>query len=119
VRDKYRAAAQRAHPMEVDLIIRRAAADEAIHYAWAIEALEELGHDPDSIPGRAERAFEVAHKGVADAAETVERQTLQAAEGVRRTVMDPYARDAIASALLALGTGFVAGQLFGGKGRKG
>jgi rubrerythrin len=118
VRDKYRRSARASHPADVTSVLARAADDEARHYAWVLETLEDLGYDENSVSGRAERAFEVTHKGVADAVEGVERGAMWAFEGARRTLRDPASRKkALGSALLAIGTGVIAARLLG-RGRR-
>ena len=112
VRDKYRRAARAVHTADVTTVLARAAEDESRHYAWALETLEDLGFDPDSMAGKAERAFEVTHKGMADALESAERKALQAIEGSRRALRRSGTRKGIATALLTVGTGLVAAQLF-------
>jgi rubrerythrin len=114
VRDKYRRSARAVHPADVTSVLARAADDEARHYAWALETLEELGVTPDSMTGRAERAFEVAHARTADMMESAERQAIVAARRAGRTLRDDIIDNPIGSALLAVGVGFVAATLFGG-----
>jgi len=114
VRDKYRRSARALHPADVTSVLARGAEDESRHYAWALETLEELGVTPDSMTGRAERAFEVVHARAADAMESAERQALLAARGAGRTLRDDIIDNPISSALLAVGVGFVAATLFGG-----
>jgi rubrerythrin len=114
VRDKYRRAARAVHPADVTSVLARGADDEARHYEWALETLSELGVTPDTMTGRAERAFEVAHARAADVMESAERQALQAAQRAGRTLRDDIVDNPIGSALLAVGVGFVAATLLGG-----
>jgi rubrerythrin len=114
VRDKYRRAARAVHPGDVTSVLARAADDEARHYAWVLETLEDLGVTPDSATGRAERAFEVAHARAADVMEGAERQAMVAVQRAGRTLRDDIINNPISSALLAVGVGFVAATLFGG-----
>jgi rubrerythrin len=114
VRDKYRRSARAMHPADVTSVLARAADDEARHYEWALETLSELGVTPDTMTGRAERAFEVTHARAADAMESAERQALEAARRAGRTLRDDVIDNPIGSALLAVGAGFVAATLFGG-----
>jgi rubrerythrin len=114
IRDKYRRSARAPHPADVTSVLARAADDESRHYAWALETLEELGVTPDSVTGRAERAFEVVHARAADAMESAERQAILAARRAGRTFRDDIVENPITSALLAVGVGFVAATLFGG-----
>lgn len=111
VRDKYRRAAQGRHSPDVQPMIQRAAADEARHYAWVLETLEDLGYDADSVSGRVENALEVAHKGLADVVEGAERQAMRAGEDVRRALTSSNPKNALGAVLLTLGAGFVIGQL--------
>ena len=114
VRDKYRRSARAVHPADVTSVLARAADDEARHYAWALETLEDLGLDPSSVTARAERAFEVAHARAADVMEGAERQAMLAVQGAGRTLRDDVIRNPLSSALLAVGVGFVAATLLGG-----
>ena len=114
VRDKYRRAARAIHPADVTSVLARAADDEARHYSWALETLEDLGLDPSSVTARAEQAFEVAHARAADVMEGAERQAMLAVQGAGRTLRDDVIRNPLSSALLAVGVGFVAATLFGG-----
>jgi len=114
VRDKYRRSARAPHPADVTFVLARAADDESRHYAWALETLEELGVTPDSMTGRAERAFEVVHARTADVMESAERQTILAARRAGRTLRDDIIDNPISSALLAVSVGFIAATVFGG-----
>jgi hypothetical protein len=98
----------------VTSVLARAADDETRHYEWALETLSDLGVTPDTMTGRAERAFEVAHARAADVMESAERQAMQAAQRAGRTLRDDIIDNPIGSALLAVGVGFVAATLFGG-----
>jgi rubrerythrin len=112
VRDKYRRVARENHTADVTTVLARAADDESRHYAWVLETLEDLGFSSDSVAGQAERAFEVAHKGVADTLEGAERKMLQGIESSRRAFKRAGSRRGIATALLTVGTGLVAAELF-------
>lgn len=113
VRDRYRHVAELVDlPASMSATIRRAAADEATHYAWALETLDELGVDQHGTLGRAERAMEVANARLADVVEDAGRHVMQTAERVRREVTDPARANPLAAALVAIGTGLVVGNLF-------
>jgi len=113
VRDKYRRVADLVDlPPSMAATIRRAAADEATHYAWALEALDELGHDQHSRTARVERAVEVANARLADVAEDVGRHAMKTAERIRRDVADPARANPLAAAVVAIGTGVLLGNLF-------
>lgn len=114
VRDKYRRSARAVHPADVTSVLARAADDETRHYAWALETLDALGVTPDSMTGRAERVFGVAHARAADVVEGAERQAMLAAQRAGRTLRDDIIENPITSALLAVSVGFVAATLFGG-----
>ena len=114
VRDKYRAAASRAHPADVVAVLERAATDEERHYAWVLETLEELGAGADSAIGKAANAFEVGHKNMANAIEGAERVAMRGAEGARRGLKRATSERGVATALLAVGAGFIAARLLGG-----
>jgi hypothetical protein len=83
VRDKYARHAERRHPPEVDAVIRRAAADERLHYAWAEEMLERLGGGTDTAAGFAAEVFERVHSRMADAIEGAGRKVMEGVEHVR------------------------------------
>jgi rubrerythrin len=114
VRDKYRRSARAVHPADVTSVLARATDDESRHYAWALEALEDLGVSAESGTGRAEQAFEVAHARMADAVEGAERQALKVAQGATRTLREGIIDNPIGSALVAVGVGFIAASLLGG-----
>jgi rubrerythrin len=84
VRDKYRRHADAPHDPDVAGMLRRAALDEAEHYAWAESELERLGVRQDGILGRGEARFERIHARAADAIEGGERRVMEAAESARR-----------------------------------
>lgn len=111
VRDKYRRAATRLDDRDVAPVLSRAADDEARHYAWALETLEELGFDPKSATGRAERAFEKVHKGVADTMEGGERRAMKATARARAALRKPRTKKLVGAALLAIGAGVVASRM--------
>jgi len=113
VRDKYRRLAREVHEADVTSVLARAADDEARHYAWVLETLEDLGFDQNSAAGKVERAFEVAHQGMADVMESAERKGMQAAERAKRALQDPKTRKGLGAVLLTAGAAFVAAQLFG------
>ncbi len=98
-RDKYRRVANERHPEDVALVLQRAANDEATHYAWVLEVLEDQGVGANTTTGKAQAAFETAHTRMADATETVGRQGMRAAEHARRAVPDKVKRHPVATAL--------------------
>ena len=116
VRDKYRRAAAGTSAPDVAPIIGHHADDEQRHYTWVLETLDDLGVGQDTPVGVAERVVELAHGRVADAIEGAERQVTVAGETVRRAAAAQAARTPWGAALVALGAGFLAGQL-GRRGR--
>jgi rubrerythrin len=114
VRDKYRRSARDVHPADVTSVLARAAEDEARHYVWALETLEELGVTADTMTGRAEQAFEVVHARAADAMEDAQRNAIELSRRAARTLREDVVDNPIGSALLAVGVGFVAATFFGG-----
>ena len=84
VRDKYLRLAGTDLPRDVAELVAHNAADEVKHYAWASEVLETMGAGEDTLAGRAEAAFEVAHARTADVMESAERAAMEQAERVRR-----------------------------------
>lgn len=83
VRDKYRRHADRPHPADVDAVLRRAAADEETHYAWAAEMLERIGAGTDTVPGVAAEVLERVQGRLADAVEAAQRGVMQAIDAAR------------------------------------
>jgi hypothetical protein len=81
-RDKYRKAASRQHPADVQGVLIRAARDEQRHFDWAMRTLGELGVNEGSVAD----ALEQMHARSADAMEAVERGAMHAAEYTRRSV---------------------------------
>jgi rubrerythrin len=81
-RDKYRRAASRQHPADVQDVLIRGARDEQRHFDWAMRTLGELGVSSDAVAD----ALETMHARSADALEAVERGAMQAAEYTRRSV---------------------------------
>jgi rubrerythrin len=83
-REKYaRAAAEDVGDPEVADVLRRAAADEARHYAWAVEALDAMGLGDDTKVGAANEAFARLHGTTAGAIEAAGRAGLEALARVR------------------------------------
>lgn len=117
VHDRYRRAALRMLPDDVQRVVVAAAADEQRHYAWALETAESLGFRARSATGYAERAFELVHERAADAIESGERRAMQVAESTRRGLRASAERSPIGALLLALGTGVMAAR-FGGRRRE-
>ena len=76
--EKYARYAARPSPPELSALLRRHAADEARHYAWACGALEELGCGAGTAVGQATQAFARLHGTTADALEAFNRSALEA-----------------------------------------
>jgi rubrerythrin len=112
-RDKYRASASRSHPAEVTTVLSRHAVDEVRHYAWALTTLDDLGGGADTIGGSLERVVEIGSARMADAVELVERHTLELSDATRRGIGERVRQHPLETALLALGAGFLVGQLVG------
>jgi hypothetical protein len=77
--EKYARYAARPYPPRIAGMLGRFAAEEAKHYAWAREALEELGCGAETPIGQANRAFARFHGTAADAMEAVGRLSMEAA----------------------------------------
>jgi rubrerythrin len=105
-RDRYRRAADGAHPPEAAGILREGADDESRHYDWAAETLSALGLGADT-----------GHARIADTVESAERQGMAMAEGARRGIMRSAQQNPVGTVLLAVGAGLVAGALLGGSRR--
>lgn len=110
-RDRYREAARGVHAADVTSVLARAAEDEARHYAWALETLEDLGVDFSSGTGRAQEMFETGHAKFADVAERAEAATFAAGERMRRSVKARTKDNPLGLAALAAGVGIVAAAL--------
>ncbi len=76
--EKYARYAAQPYPPELAALLRRHAADEARHYAWACGALEELGCGAGTAVGQATQAFARLHGTTADALEAFNRSALEA-----------------------------------------
>lgn len=109
VRDKYRRAAEKRQPPEVAVILSRAAGDESLHYSWVLETLEDLGAGESTTAGRIEQAVEIGHARMADVVEGAERRAMEGVEQGRRAA----AERPLSSVLIAVGAGFIVGQLLG------
>jgi bacterioferritin (cytochrome b1) len=83
-RDKYRKAAARQHPADVQGVLIRASRDEQRHFDWAMRTLSELGVETGAVA----ETLEQMHARSADAMEAVERGAMQVAEYTRRAVRD-------------------------------
>ncbi len=75
--EKYARYAARPYPPELAVLLRRHAADEARHYAWACEALEGLGCGSDTPIGRATQTFARFHGTTADTIEALGRTMME------------------------------------------
>ena len=76
--EKYARYAAHPYPPELSALLRRHAADEARHYAWACGALEELGCGAGTPVGQATQAFARFHGTTADVLEALGRTALEA-----------------------------------------
>ncbi|HEY0810475.1 MAG TPA: DUF2383 domain-containing protein [Longimicrobiales bacterium] len=92
-RAKYRRAASRQHPADVQGILIRAARDEQRHFDWAMRTLAELG---DVFDNNVADALEHMH------AHTSER-AMQVAEYTRRSLRDSRTARVAAGGLMLLG----------------
>lgn len=81
---KYRAAAERPHAEAVAAVLRRAAADEEKHYAWAESRLKRLGAGPDTALGKAEAVLEAEHGASGAAMEAVARKAAEVAHAMKK-----------------------------------
>lgn len=115
VRDKYRRVANRQHPEDVAVVLQRAAADEAKHYAWALEALEDLGVSQSGRAARVAAAMEEPHARMADMMEGAGRGAMRAVERARRAVggRKAAAGAGVAALLLVAGVGMLVSGMRG------
>lgn len=78
-REKYARYAARPYEPELAALLERHAADEARHYAWASDELEQLGCGTETAVGRTVHAFARFHGTTAEAIESLGRGALEAA----------------------------------------
>ncbi len=84
-REKYARYASQPYPPEITALLQRHAADEARHYEWACDALQDLGCGPDTLAGRAVQTFARLHGTAADTMEAAGRNAVEAAIRVLRS----------------------------------
>ncbi|MFC7739201.1 hypothetical protein ACFQX4_26325 [Roseomonas sp. GCM10028921] len=77
-REKYARYAAKSYPPAMAALIGSYAADEAIHYSWATEALRALGCGEETLAGRMTQAFARVHGSVADVIEGIGRTSNEA-----------------------------------------
>jgi len=102
-RDAYRAAAQEVLPPEVAAVLRRAANDEAAHYAWALEMLDDLESGRQAL----------GEAGIAGFIRRAERRTTAAVVLARSQVTSQFDEHPLRATLVAVGLGVCAGALSG------
>ena len=102
-RDAYRAAAREDLPPEVAAVLRRAANDEATHYAWALEMLDDLES------GRQE----LGQARIAGFIRRAERRTTAAVVHARSEMVSQVDDHPLRVTLLAIALGLCAGALIG------
>ena len=105
VRDKYRRFAELDFPNDVQRVVRDNAADEQMHYSWALETLDDIGLGTDTPIGRVESMVEVGHEKMADAMETSERKAMIGAQRARRGIARQFKQHPVRSTLVAVGAG--------------
>lgn len=114
-RDAYRAALEyEGYPAEVSAVLRRGANDAAVHYAWALETLDDLatGTPPSAtLFGRISEAFEAGNLRVSGAFSGFGDQAAVVAERARRGAESGLAQRPLQLAAIALGVGVAAGVL--------
>lgn len=114
-RDAYRGLAQRAYPPEVAAVLRRAANDEAAHYVWALETLDDMSSATEGRTGRVERALGAANARAVRALDATDRRIGAAADRVRRELGGEIGAHPIRAALVALVAGLAAAAVVGGR----
>ena len=78
-REKYARYAAKPYLPAMVALIASHAADEAMHYAWATEALRGLGCGEETLAGQATQAFARMHGSVADVIEGIGRASNEVA----------------------------------------
>lgn len=104
-RDAYRCAARELLPPEVAAVLRRAANDEAAHYAWALEMLDDLESGRQAL----------GEAGISGFIRRAERRTTAAVVHARSRVVTQFDDHPLRATLLAVGLGVCAGALSGGR----
>lgn len=110
-RDQYRRIAQRMNGPEVAAVLRRAASDEAAHYAWALEALDDL--ESARVPRRVERVLGAASTAFATASHRIEARTDLLLDVARRHLTGEIGAHPLRTTLMAVGLGVVAAAVSG------
>lgn len=108
VRDRYRRAAAASHEPDVMVVLGRAAADEARHYAWTVRALADLGAGRRTVAGRVEAALEAARARLVASGDGSAPESARRSGRVRSRW--PRARRS-AAVVLAVGSGLLAAHL--------
>jgi hypothetical protein len=99
-RDKYRRAASRQHPPDVQAVLIKGARDEQHHFNWAMRTLADLGVNT----GHVADALEQMHARSADTMEAVERGAMYAAEYTRRSMRNAGVMRLAVAGMVLVGT---------------
>ncbi|HET7456128.1 MAG TPA: ferritin-like domain-containing protein [Gemmatimonadaceae bacterium] len=110
-RDRYRRAAQRGCSPEVAAVLRRASNDEAAHYVWALETLDDLAIAASSL----ERAVGAASARLVEGVRAVDRRTAALAGGTTRRIRREVGAHPLRSAIFAVSLGLVAAAVVGAR----
>jgi bacterioferritin (cytochrome b1) len=102
-RDRYRKAASRQHPADVQGVLIRAARDEQRHFDWTMRTLADLGVNTDSVAD----ALEQMRVRRAEALEVAERRALRAMHYTRRSLRDAGPVKLAAAGLMLIGAAAV------------
>ena len=102
-RDRYRKAASRQHPADVQGVLIRAARDEQRHFDWIMRTMAELGVNADSVADAIEQMQEHNDEVLALA----ERRALRALEYTRRRIHDVGPIKLAAAGLMLIGAAAV------------
>jgi uncharacterized protein (TIGR02284 family) len=92
VRDKYARCAEQPHPPQVQAVLRRNAADEERHHAWAVEELGRLGIDSESMLRQATDLLAQVQARAADLMEGAERTVEGSVEEARASAREARER---------------------------
>jgi rubrerythrin len=114
-RDAYRLATCGGFPAEVSAVLRRAANDETIHYAWALEMLDDLDADRSRLRRSVGVALDEGGARLTDLVEVVERRSTSAVEKVREGVCAELGAHPMRAAIVAVGVGVCAATLTRGR----
>jgi rubrerythrin len=112
-RDRYRRAVRPHHGPEIAAVLRRAANDEAAHYSWTLEALDDLA--AAEAAARAERLLDGLATRLGYVSRAVRFRANAAAGGATRELRGEIGYHPMRAALVALVVGLAAAVVVGAR----